>query len=187
VCLASNFQSRNALPMTSGGGVFNIGQLKSSVQSGRVSQARLNEMVARILAPFFHLGQDSVRKTVLTFQAKLICFLQGYPAVSFDVQKPDGTGSRNLVVNVRNTDHTALAKEIAAASSVLLKNTRVVDSTTGTTLRGLPAVRGVAKSVAIIGQDAKMPNVKCNDLNECNDGTMVIGSKIFLEFIYPPV
>lgn len=87
-------------------------------------------------------------------------------------------------MNVRNADHTALAKEMAAASSVLLKNNRVLDSATGTTLRGLPAVRGVAKSVAIIGQDAKMPNVKCNDLNECNDGTMVIGSIFFLEFIY---
>jgi beta-glucosidase len=78
-------------------------------------------------------------------------------------------------VNVRSAEHTALAKEIAAASSVLLKNTRVLDSTTGTTLRGLPAVRGVAKSVAIIGQDAKMPKVNCNELNECNKGTMVIG------------
>lgn len=82
-------------------------------------------------------------------------------------------------MNVRTTGHTALAKEIAAASSVLLKNTRVIDRATGTTLRGLPAVRGVAKSVAIIGQDAKKPNVKCNELNECNDGTMVIGSICF--------
>jgi len=65
-------------------------------------------------------------------------------------------------------------KEIAAASSVLLKNNRTVSST-GTTQRGLPAVRGVAKSVAIIGQDAKMPNLNCNELNECNDGTMSVG------------
>jgi len=60
------------------------------------------------------------------------------------------------------------------ASSVLLKNNRSV-SLTGTTVRGLPAVKGVAKSVAIIGQDAKMPKLDCNDLNECNEGTMSIG------------
>lgn len=86
-------------------------------------------------------------------------------------------------MNVRTAGHTALVKEIAAASSVLLKNTRVLDNTTGSTLRGLPAVRGVAKSVAIIGQDAKMPNVKCNGLNECNEGTMVIGSIFFFQFV----
>jgi len=69
---------------------------------------------------------------------------------------------------------TALAKEIAAASSVLLKNTRGVDST-GKTVRGLPAVRGVAKTVAIIGQDAKMPKLDCDEMNLCNEGTMAVG------------
>ena len=98
--------------------------------------------------------------------------------MSFDAQRPDGRGSRNLDVNARSAGHTALAKEIASASSVLLKNARVGDSS-GTTIRGLPAVRGVAKKIAIIGQDAKMPKVKCNELNECNDGTMVVGLVIF--------
>ena len=98
--------------------------------------------------------------------------------MSFDAQRPDGRGPRNLDVNARSAGHTALAKEIASASSVLLKNARVGDSS-GTTIRGLPAVRGVAKKIAIIGQDAKMPKVKCNELNECNDGTMVVGLVIF--------
>jgi len=44
-----------------GGGVFFLGQLKSAVNGGQVSTARLNQMVARILAPFYLLGQDSVR------------------------------------------------------------------------------------------------------------------------------
>ena len=78
-------------------------------------------------------------------------------------------------MNARSAAHTALAKEIAAASSVLLKNTPLRDSS-GTVIRGLPAVRGVAKTVAIIGQDAIMPNRNCGELNECNDGTMVAGS-----------
>jgi len=82
--------------------------------------------------------------------------IQGYPPVNFDTQKPDGSGRRNLNVNVRSAAHTTLVKEIAMASSVLLKNKRRVSSS-GTTIAGLPAVKGVAKSVAIIGQDAKLP------------------------------
>lgn len=37
---------------------------------------------------------------------------------------------------------------------------------------GLPL--GQPKTIAVIGQDAKMPTPDCN-LNMCNDGTMVIG------------
>ncbi len=52
-------------PLTStlrlGGGVFHKGRLRSAVQSGHVSPNRLNEMVARILVPFYRLGQDTVR------------------------------------------------------------------------------------------------------------------------------
>jgi len=68
-------------------------------------------------------------------------------------------------VVVRTDAHTALAREIAAASAVLLKNDK---SSSG----GLPL--GRPKTVAVIGQDAKKPTPNCN-LNECNDGTMVIG------------
>lgn len=140
-----------------GGGVFFLGQLESAVNAGQVTVDRLNQMVARILAPWYHLGQDA-----------------GYPPVNFDAQKSDGSGPRNLNVNVRSDAHTALAREIAAASSVLLKNTPTVLSD-GTRVRGLPLVKGVAKNVAIIGKDALIPNLNCDDLNECNDGTMVIG------------
>lgn len=109
--------------------------------------------------------------------------MQGYPPVNFDAQRIDGSGPRNLGVNARSAAHTALAKEIAAASSVLLKNTPVRDSS-GTIIRGLPAVRGVAKTVAIIGQDANMPNRKCGELNECNDGTMVVGFVLYRRFCH---
>ncbi|KDR81909.1 hypothetical protein GALMADRAFT_60230 [Galerina marginata CBS 339.88] len=157
-----------------GGGVYGGlgGGLKTAVNNNQVSTTRLNQMVANILAAWYHLGQDS-----------------GYPPVNFDAQKPDGSGSRNLNVNVRSDAHTALVREIAAASSVLLKNNRTVNAQ-GVTVRGLPAVKGVAKTVAVVGQDAKMPNLKCNDLNECNDGTMSIGwgsGSNSLDFIVPPI
>ena len=44
----------------SGGGVFGENNLKNAVKSGHVTVARLNQMVAGILTPWYRLGQDSV-------------------------------------------------------------------------------------------------------------------------------
>ncbi|KAG6873646.1 hypothetical protein C0995_013153 [Termitomyces sp. Mi166 len=156
-----------------GGGVFS--GLESAVNSGSVSADRLNQMVTRILASWYRLGQDS-----------------GYPPVNFDAQHPDGSGSLNLNVSVRSDAHTALVREIASASAVLLKNNRTTTTGTpdGATTRGLPLVAPRIKTMAVIGQDAKMPNPNCDDLNQCNDGTMSIGwgsGSNSLEFIIPPI
>jgi beta-glucosidase len=101
---------------------------------------------------------------------------QGYPAVNFDAQHSDGSGTNNLNIVVRSDAHTALSREIAAASAVLLKNTA------GTP--GLPLSTAAIKRVAIIGKDALIPNLDCGDLNECDDGTMEIGSVRYL--VAPP-
>ncbi|KAJ6537760.1 glycoside hydrolase superfamily [Mycena capillaripes] len=152
-----------------GGGTFNsilgIASLNSDVNSGTVPLARLNEMVTRILAPWYRLGQDS-----------------GYPPVNFDAQHSDGSGALNLNVSVRSAAHTALAREIAANSAVLLKNTAGAP--------GLPLSTAAIKRVAIIGKDALLPNLNCGDSNECDDGTMTIGwgsGSNSLEFTVPPV
>ncbi|KAJ7728884.1 glycoside hydrolase family 3 protein [Mycena metata] len=152
-----------------GGGVFNgflgIGSLTSDVNSGSVPPARLDQMVARILAAWYRLGQDS-----------------GYPAVNFNAQHSDGSGSLNLNVSVRSDAHTALSREIAAASAVLLKNTAGAP--------GLPLNNAALKRVAIIGQDALIPNLNCGDSNQCNDGTVTIGwgsGSNSLLFTVPPI
>ena len=167
------------------------GNLKNAVFSGQVPSAvccpivlihclsercqRLNQMVARILAPWYYLGQDSVSRTLLHIHVSpphSTC--QGYPPVNFNSQYPDGSGPTNLGVSVRSDAHTALVREIASASAVLLKNNRTT-TPSGTTSRGLPVAASQIKTMAIVGQDAKMPNLNCNGLNECNDGTMSIG------------
>ena len=80
-------------------------------------------------------------------------------------------------MNVRTSEHTALVRELGSASAVLLKNNRTTtDGTaTGTTIRGLPLAQSRIKTIAVVGQDARLPNLTCGDLNECNDGTMSIG------------
>jgi len=105
-------------------------------------------------------------------------FLQGYPAVNFNTQAPDGSGPFNKNVNVRSDAHTLLVREIASASAVLLKNNRTTSG--GVTTRGLPIAKSMINTVAIVGQDAKQLNQRCSGgLNECNAGTMVIGYVAF--------
>ncbi|KAJ7917186.1 glycoside hydrolase family 3 protein [Mycena leptocephala] len=146
-----------------GGGVFGDGGrgLASAVNDGDVTIARLNQMASRVLAGYYRLGQDS-----------------GYPPVNFDAQHSDGSGPLNLHVDVRSAAHTALVREIGGASAVLLKNNRstTTGAASGVTVRGLPIATARIKTMAVIGQDALLPNLSCNDLNECNDGTMSIGS-----------
>lgn len=149
-----------------GGGIYGNG-LKSAVNNGSVNTTvrikkstclnisnvytqRLDEMVVRSIAPWYRFGQDS-----------------GFPATNFDAQHADGSGSLNLNVNVRTDAHTALVKEIASASAVLLKNSRTASNSAGLPL-------AIPKTIAIVGQDAKKGSTNCN-LNECNDGTMSIG------------
>lgn len=97
--------------------------------------------------------------------------------MNFDAQHSDGSGSLNLGVSVRSAAHTALVREIGGASAVLLKNNRTTTTGTasGVTTRGLPIAVARIKTMAVIGKDALLPNLSCNDLNECNDGTMSIG------------
>jgi beta-glucosidase len=125
---------------------------------------RLDEMVARILAPWYRLRQDDGT----------------YPPVNFDAQKPGGSGPLNLNVNVRSDAHTAINREIAAASHVLLKNVnRNAGTGAGSKMLPLSNTGAGLKTVAVIGQDAKMPKDGCK-LNECNEGVMVIGYVFFL-------
>ncbi|KAJ7578614.1 glycoside hydrolase family 3 protein [Mycena floridula] len=143
-----------------GGGVYGSG-LTNAVNNGDVPMARLNQMVTRVLTSFYRLGQDS-----------------GYPPVNFNAQAPDGSGSLNLGVSVRSAAHTALVKEIADASAVLLKNNRTTTTgtATGRSTRGLPLAMERIKTIAVIGQDAVMVKRDCGALNDCNAGnTMTVG------------
>ncbi|KAJ6501213.1 beta-glucosidase [Mycena vitilis] len=80
--------------------------LVNAVNSGSVSQTRINDMATRILAAWYLLGQDT-----------------GYPAVNFDAW--NNNAAFNQHVNVQS-NHAALIRQIDAASTVLLKNSGIL-------------------------------------------------------------
>jgi beta-glucosidase len=71
--------------------------LQSAVQGGQVAQARLNDMVKRILAAWYLVGQD-----------------QGYPTATFNSWK---IGTHNV-----GGDHKTNVRAMARDGIVLLKN-----------------------------------------------------------------
>ncbi|TFK95652.1 glycoside hydrolase family 3 protein [Pterulicium gracile] len=150
-----------------GGGVYSPG-LEWALNDGSVTNSTVNQLVSRILAGFYKLGQET-----------------GFPPPNFNVQRADGPLNLNVVV--RTPAHVALSKEIASASAVLLKTTTSGSSATVT--RGLPVDIAKVKTVAIIGQDARMPKRDCDPMGKCNEGTMSVGwgsGTNSLEFIIPP-
>ncbi|KAJ7155737.1 beta-glucosidase [Mycena filopes] len=80
--------------------------LVNAVNSGSVTQARINDMATRILAAWYLVGQDS-----------------GYPAVNFDAW--NNGAAFNQHINVQS-NHGTLIRQIDAASTVLLKNSGIL-------------------------------------------------------------
>lgn len=73
--------------------------LTQAVINGSVTETRLNDMVTRILAAWYHLGQDT-----------------DYPEVGVYAYN-----QQHAIIDVRG-DHGALIREIGAAGAVLVKN-----------------------------------------------------------------
>lgn len=143
-----------------GGGIFGV-FLQVAVDLNYITQDRIDQMVINVLKPWFRLGQD-----------------QGYPPTNFDSQNPDGSGLLNENVTVRSVAHTQLAREIAARSSVLLKNEN-----------GALPLKGTERTMAVIGLDVNPPQNGC-DLDACDGGVVVCGwgsGSISYDFVVPPL
>ncbi|KAK7693727.1 hypothetical protein QCA50_003299 [Cerrena zonata] len=79
--------------------------LTNFVQNGTIQESRVDDMVTRILASWYFLGQD-----------------KGYPSVSFNAfNLNDEVNNKHVDVQA---DHFQNVREIGAASAVLLKNTK---------------------------------------------------------------
>ncbi|KAF7732300.1 hypothetical protein EC973_005196 [Apophysomyces ossiformis] len=86
-----------------GGGYFGE-HLVYAVKTGAVLEDRINDMVRRIVAAWYKLGQD-----------------KGFPETNLDVFRPE----RDMKVNVQD-DHHILIRHMGAISTVLLRNTDTI-------------------------------------------------------------
>lgn len=145
-------------------------QLTLAVLNGSVPMSRLNDMVTRVVAAWYQLGQDSWAEEGPNFSS-WTNDEYGY--------LHSGSGSRqekvivNKFIEAENEDSKQLARQVASEGIVLLKNEDSILPLTPTLSELTSHGR---KRVAVVGEDAgpgKGPNY-CDD-RACNQGTLAVG------------
>ncbi|CAZ82559.1 unnamed protein product [Tuber melanosporum] len=137
-------------------------QLTRAVLNGSVPIDRLDDMVLRIVATWYQLGQDDASYPRPNFSS---WFRTSTGPTYVGVGSSAGNSLQNFYVDVRD-DHHEVARAIAAESITLLKNIK----------GALPFKSGkeAKKSIMIFGSDAG-PNLLgpngCPD-RSCNNGTL---------------
>ena len=132
------------------------GNITSAVNNGSLDTSRLDDMITRIMTPYYFLGQDV-----------------GYPLIDPDSAdlntfSPRDSWFKPFVLNgtrgvdVRD-DHNILIRELGAASTVLLKNVN----------NALPLK--APKSVAVFGNDAGEDTQGYYNQNNFEYGTLSVG------------
>lgn len=103
---------------TWGGSGFYGRNLEEAVRAGNVTEERLDEMVRRVMTPYFLLGQDDPGYPGIDEDMRFVLgmFDSGWSALQ-------GRGTAVPGRDVRG-DHYELIRKMGASSSVLLKNTK---------------------------------------------------------------
>ncbi|KAK5065194.1 hypothetical protein LTR84_001031 [Exophiala bonariae] len=145
-------------------------QLTLAVLNGSVPLSRLNDMVTRVVAAWYQLGQDAWQDHIPNFSS--------WTNDKYGVLH-DGSSTKqekvivNKFIDTENDESRNIARQVAAEGIVLLKNEDAMLPLTPS-LEQLNAHR--RKRVAVIGEDAgpgKGPN-HCEDRG-CNQGTLAVG------------
>ncbi|KAF9452890.1 glycoside hydrolase family 3 protein [Macrolepiota fuliginosa MF-IS2] len=123
------------------------GNLTTYVLNGTIPEARVDDMVTRILAGWYLLRQDS----------------SSFPTTNFNANNPDDD-STNEHIDVQ-ADHDQIVRQVGAASIVLLKNER----------NALPLKK--PRSLVLIGSDAGPGRAGPNEFSNQfgSDGILAMG------------
>ncbi|KII87088.1 glycoside hydrolase family 3 protein [Plicaturopsis crispa FD-325 SS-3] len=139
-------------PAESTGGYWGK-HLVDAVRNGSIPESRLDDMVTRLMAAHYKLGQD-----------------KGFPPVNLKYPQANPYYSNGQLVNEPvdvQADHYKIIREIGSASTVLLKN---LNNT-------LPLDFSKFKSIGIFGSDASGNQDGPNgcDARACDQGTLAVG------------
>ncbi|KAH9217428.1 glycosyl hydrolase family 3 N terminal domain-containing protein [Leptodontidium sp. 2 PMI_412] len=132
------------------------GNVTLAVNNGTLDSSRVDDMVIRIMTPYFFLGQDKDYPTVDPSSADLNTF------------SPKNTWFREYVLNGTRSrdvraDHGALIRKHGASSTVMLKNVN----------NALPLKS--PKIISVFGNDASEDTQGFYNQNDFEYGTLVAG------------
>ena len=127
------------------------GNLTALIQNGTISESRLDDMVRRVLTPYYYLGQD-----------------QGFPTVDPSTEAISQARSNRYQFPLApardvRANHAGLIRAIGSAGTVLLKNTN------GTLPLNKPA------NIAVFGNDAPDVTAGLAVAANVSIGTLMIG------------
>lgn len=91
------------------------GNVTTSINNGSLETSRLDDMIIRIMTPYYHLGQNKDYQSIDPATADLNTFSP--KPTWFDTFVLNGTRSRDV-----RADHAVIIRKLGAASTVLLKN-----------------------------------------------------------------
>ncbi|KIX10303.1 uncharacterized protein Z518_01385 [Rhinocladiella mackenziei CBS 650.93] len=145
-------------------------QLTIGVLNGSVPMTRLNDMVTRVVAAWYQLGQDSGASEGPSFSSWTG---DEYGYLHHGSSSKQEKVVVNRFVEAENDESRDIARQVANEGIVLLKNT---DSILPLSPELSDLGSNGVKRVAVIGEDAgpgKGPNY-CED-RACNQGTLAVG------------
>ncbi|KAN0093506.1 glycoside hydrolase family 3 protein [Hyaloscypha variabilis] len=132
------------------------GNVTAAVNNGSLDTSRVDDMITRIMTPYYLLGQDKDFPLIDPATADLNTFSPR--STWFDQFVLNGTANRDV-----RADHDIVIRKLGAASTVLLKN---VDGT-------LPLA--APKSIAVFGNDASEDTQGYYNQDDFEYGTLSSG------------